>query len=40
LQEFAISYSSLEEAASKYAEVLSHLKADFLDQISEGAEPR
>jgi hypothetical protein len=35
-----ISYSSLEEAASKYAEVLSHLKADFLDQISEAAEPR
>ena len=35
-----ISYSGLEEAASKYAEVLSHLKADFLDGISEAAELR
>lgn len=35
-----ISYSSLEGAASKYAEVLSHLKPDFLDEIAEAAEPR
>lgn len=35
-----ISYSSLEEAASRYAEVLSHLKPDFLDEIAEAAEPR
>ncbi|MCX8007769.1 MAG: EVE domain-containing protein [Coriobacteriia bacterium] len=35
-----IAYSSLEDAAKKYAPVLSHLKPDFLDEIAEAAEPR
>jgi hypothetical protein len=35
-----ISYSSLLGASEKYGDVLSHLKADFLDGIAEAAEPR
>lgn len=35
-----IAYSTLRDTADRYADVLSHLKPDFLDEIAEAAEPR